>query len=58
MILEVGTYKNSPIITIKTDETDRYPFSFGKTKAAKLLDVIEAYGIEEVIERLKEVANE
>jgi hypothetical protein len=39
-MIEKGEYKSSPLVVIKKDEADRFPFSFGKGKAAKLLKAL------------------
>ncbi|MDR1788012.1 MAG: hypothetical protein LBR16_06145 [Treponema sp.] len=41
MIIEEGDYKGSPLIVLKKDENDRYPFQFGVEKAKKILACIE-----------------
>lgn len=38
MIIEESEYKGKPVLTIKTDEEDRYPFTFGLSKAQKIID--------------------
>ena len=38
---ELSEFKGHPVIVIKTDENDEYPFSFGVAKARKVLDSIE-----------------
>lgn len=40
-MIERSEYKGKPIIIIKRDEEDKYPFSFGITKARLILDNIE-----------------
>lgn len=40
-MIEKSEYKGKPIIIIKRDETDKYPFSFGLTKAKLILENIE-----------------
>ena len=41
MIIEEGEYKGSPVLTIKKDELDKYPFSFGYAKAKMMVDNID-----------------
>jgi len=41
MIIEEGEYKGSPVLTIKKDELDKYPFSFGYAKAKMMIDNID-----------------
>ncbi len=45
MIIEESEFKGNPMLVLKNDENDRFPFSFGLSKARK---IIEAY------ERIKE----
>lgn len=40
-MIERGEYKGKPLIIIKRDEDDKYPFSFGLGKARLILDNIE-----------------
>lgn len=40
-MIERGEYKGKPVLTIKRDENDKYPFSFGMTKARMILDNLE-----------------
>ena len=40
-IVERGEYKGKPLIIIKRSEDDKYPFSFGLTKARLILENIE-----------------
>lgn len=40
-IVERGEYKGKPLIIIKRNEEDKYPFSFGLSKARLILDNIE-----------------
>lgn len=37
-MIEKSEYKGKPIIVIKRDETDKYPFSFGVSKAKLILE--------------------
>jgi hypothetical protein len=41
MIVEQSEFKGNPMIVIKNDENDRFPFSFGIGKAKKILAAIE-----------------
>jgi len=41
MITEETEFKGNPTITIKFDENDKYPFSFGLGKAKKILGSID-----------------
>jgi len=46
MLVEEGEFKGRPVLTIKFDENDQYPFSFGVGKAKKILgslDEIKAF---------------
>ena len=38
----IGEYKGSPVITLKRDEEDKYPLTFGLGKAKLILDNLEA----------------
>lgn len=40
-IVERGEFKGKPLLIIKRDEEDKYPFSFGLSKARLILDNIE-----------------
>ena len=40
-IVERREYKGKPILVIKRDENDKYPFSFGISKAKLILDNLE-----------------
>jgi len=40
-MIERGEYKGKPLIIIKRNEEDKYPFSFGLSKAKLILDNIE-----------------
>jgi len=40
-MIEKSEYKGKPIIVIKRDEEDKYPFSFGLSKAKLILENIE-----------------
>lgn len=39
---EIKEFKGRPIISLKRDEEDKYPFSFGKSKAKLILENIKA----------------
>lgn len=41
MIVEKTEYKGQPVLILKRNENDRYPFSFGMTKAKMILEAIE-----------------
>jgi len=40
-MVERGEYKGKPLIIMKRSEDDKYPFSFGLSKARLILDNIE-----------------
>ncbi len=40
-MIEKGEYKGKPLIIIKRSEDDKYPFSFGFSKAKLILENIE-----------------
>jgi hypothetical protein len=40
-MIEKSEFKGKPIIVIKRDEEDKYPFSFGLSKAKLILENIE-----------------
>jgi uncharacterized protein YgiM (DUF1202 family) len=40
-MIERSEYKGKPVLVIKRDENDKYPFSFGMTKARMILENIE-----------------
>jgi len=40
-MIERGEYKGKPLLIIKRDENDKYPFSFGMGKARLILENIE-----------------
>jgi hypothetical protein len=40
-MIERGEYKGKPLIIIKRSEDDKYPFSFGVSKAKLILDNLE-----------------
>ena len=37
-VVERGEYKGKPLIILKRNEEDKYPFSFGLSKARLILD--------------------
>jgi len=39
---ELGEFKGNKVITLKRNESDKYPFSFGKAKAKLIIDNLEA----------------
>lgn len=41
MIIEEGEYKGSVVLTIKKDQDDKYPFSFGYAKAKMMVENID-----------------
>ncbi|MDI6731066.1 MAG: hypothetical protein QME05_00605 [Candidatus Margulisbacteria bacterium] len=41
MIVERSEYKGKPMLVIKNGEEDKFPFSFGLSKAKKILENIE-----------------
>ncbi len=40
-IVERGEFKGKPVLILKRDEEDKYPFSFGMTKAKLIVENIE-----------------
>lgn len=38
MSVEFGEFKGNKVMTIRRDENDRYPFTFGKTKAKLIVE--------------------
>ena len=40
-IVERGEFKGKPLLILKRDENDQYPFSFGLSKARLIVDNIE-----------------
>ena len=42
MIIEESEYKGKPLIVLKNDENDRFPFQFGVSKARKVLEAHDA----------------
>jgi len=41
MIVERSEYKGNPLLVIKRSEDDKYPFSFGVTKAKMILEHVD-----------------
>jgi len=41
MIIERSEYKGNPMLVIKRNETDKFPFSFGLTKAKMILETLD-----------------
>ena len=41
MIVERSEYKGRPLLVLKLDENDKFPFSFGLGKAKKIVECIE-----------------
>jgi hypothetical protein len=41
MLIEESEFKGNPTLVLKNDENDRFPFSFGLSKARKILDAYE-----------------
>ncbi|NYZ73774.1 hypothetical protein H0O00_01395 [Candidatus Micrarchaeota archaeon] len=41
-IVDYGEYKGNRLIILKRDEDDKFPFSFGKTKAKLIVENFEA----------------
>jgi hypothetical protein len=41
-VVEFGEFKGNKVITLKRDENDTYPFSFGKAKARLIVENFEA----------------
>lgn len=40
-MVERGEFKGKPLLVLKRDENDKYPFSFGVSKAKLILKYIE-----------------
>jgi hypothetical protein len=40
-MVEKGEFKGKPILILKRDENDKYPFSFGMSKARLIVDHVE-----------------
>lgn len=41
MITERSEFKGKPMLILKRDESDKFPFSFGMSKAKLILEAIE-----------------
>lgn len=41
MIVQKTEYRGKPVLVIKRNEEDRYPFSFGYSKAKLMLEAID-----------------
>ncbi|MDD5224695.1 MAG: hypothetical protein PHE84_11970 [bacterium] len=41
MVVERSEFKGKPMLVIKSGEDDKYPFSFGLTKAKKIIEHID-----------------
>ncbi len=41
MIVEKTEYKGQPVLILKRNENDRYPFSFGMSKARMIIEAID-----------------
>jgi len=41
MIVERTEYKDKPVLVLKRNEDDKYPFSFGLSKARLIIEAIE-----------------
>ena len=41
-IVDYSEYKGNKLIVLKRDENDKFPFSFGKTKARLIVENFEA----------------
>lgn len=38
MAVEFGEFKGNKVMTLRRDENDRYPFTFGKSKARLIVE--------------------
>lgn len=52
-MIERSEYKGKPLLVIKRDENDKFPFSFGLSKAKLILE-----NIEEIKKFVEEVSGE
>jgi hypothetical protein len=52
-MVERSEFKGKPVLILKRDENDKYPFSFGLSKAKLILEHIE--DIEAFVEESKEL---
>ncbi len=50
-----GEYQGKPTLIFKSDEADRYPFSFGKGKAIKLVKALAEEGTHTIVDALIEL---
>ena len=41
MVVERSEYQGKPIIVLKRNENDRYPFSFGQSKAKLIIEYLD-----------------
>lgn len=41
MLIEESEYMGKPMLVLKNDEKDRFPFSFGLAKAKKIIEAVE-----------------
>lgn len=41
-MMSIGEFKGHKIMSLKRDENDKFPFSFGKSKAKLIVENIEA----------------
>jgi hypothetical protein len=41
MLIEESEYMGKPMLVLKNDDKDRFPFSFGLAKAKKILEAVE-----------------
>ena len=55
-MIEKSEFKGRPIIIIKRNEEDKYPFSFGLGKAKLILENLEA--IKEFVEQNEEITTD
>ena len=51
-MVEKGEFKGNPLLVLKRNENDKYPFSFGVSKARLILEHIE--DIEAFVEESKQ----
>lgn len=49
-------YRGNPMVVFMADQDDRWPFSFGAGKAARILAAIDELGADKVIAELREIA--
>lgn len=53
-LIERDEYKGNPLVVFKDGPDDNWPFSFGATKARKLLAAIKRIGPEKFVVELEE----